>query len=200
MIIVGLTGGIGSGKSTITKHIKKKKIPVFDSDKEVNKLYLNKNKNLLNIVKKISKNTAISKKNKINKKILSNIVFENTKKLKLLERVIFKILKSKRKVFLKNNRKRRKKLVFLDAPLLFESRVSKECKYVILVKAPIKTRIARIIKRPGMTKEKAKKIISKQMSDKRKSKLADFVVQTSFGKWYTLRAVNKIIDEIKKHK
>ena len=193
MIIVGLTGGIGSGKSTITKHIKKKKIPVFDSDKEVNKLYLNKNKNLLNIVKKISKTTAISKKNKINKKILSNIVFENTKKLKLLERV-------KRKAFLKNNRKRRKKLVFLDAPLLFESKVSKECKYVILVKAPIKTRIARIIKRPGMTKEKAKKIISKQMSDKRKSKLADFVVQTSFGKWYTLRAVNKIIDEIKKHK
>ena len=67
MIIVGLTGGIGSGKSTISKYLKKKKIPVFDSDKEVNKIYKNKDKQLLKLVQKFDKNNKIVNKKKTHK-------------------------------------------------------------------------------------------------------------------------------------
>ena len=99
MIIIGLTGGIGSGKSTIAKHFKSKRIPVFDSDEEVNKLYKNRNADLINIIKKICKNAEIVKKGRINKTRLGEIVFNDTKKLKKLEKIIFKKLDKKRKAF-----------------------------------------------------------------------------------------------------
>ena len=193
MIVIGLTGGIGSGKSTITKYLKNKRIPVFDSDYEVGLLYKNKNKDLIAVIKKITDTNQIIKKTKINKKLLGDIVFNNNKKLKSLEKVIFNKLNKKRKIFLKKNKN--KKLVVLDAPLLFENKINKICDYVILAKAPLKTRIRRILKRPGMTKLKAKKIISRQMGDNKKTKLANFIVQTSFGKWYTIKSVEKILNK-----
>jgi len=193
MIVIGLTGGIGSGKSTITKYLKNKRIPVFDSDYEVGQLYKNKNKDLIAVIKKITDTNQIIKKTKINKKLLGDIVFNNNKKLKSLEKVIFNKLNKKRKIFLKKNKN--KKLVVLDAPLLFENKINKICDYVILAKAPLKTRIRRILKRPGMTKLKAKKIISRQMGDNKKTKLANFIVQTSFGKWYTIKSVEKILNK-----
>ena len=193
MIVIGLTGGIGSGKSTITKYLKNKRIPVFDSDYEVGLLYKNKNKDLIAVIKKITDTNQIIKKTKINKKLLGDIVFNNNKKLKSLEKVIFNKLNKKRKIFLKKNKN--KKLGVLDAPLLFENKINKICDYVILAKAPLKTRIRRILKRPGMTKLKAKKIISRQMGDNKKTKLANFIVQTSFGKWYTIKSVEKILNK-----
>jgi len=193
MIVIGLTGGIGSGKSTIAKYLKNKRIPVFDSDYEVGLLYKNKNKDLIAVIKKITDTNQIIKKSKINKKLLGDIVFNNKKKLKFLEKVIFNKLDKKRKIFLKKNKN--KKLVVLDAPLLFENKINKICDYVILAKAPLKTRIRRILKRPGMTKLKAKKIISRQMGDNKKTKLANFIVQTSFGKWYTIKSVEKILNK-----
>ena len=193
MIVIGLTGGIGSGKSTIAKYLKNKRIPVFDSDYEVGLLYKNKNKDLIAVIKKITDTNQIIKKSKINKKLLGDIVFNNNKKLKFLEKVIFNKLDKKRKIFLKKNKN--KKLVVLDAPLLFENKINKICDYVILAKAPLKTRIRRILKRPGMTKLKAKKIISRQMGDNKKTKLANFIVQTSFGKWYTIKSVEKILNK-----
>lgn len=193
MIVIGLTGGIGSGKSTITKYLKNKRIPVFDSDYEVGLLYKNKNKDLIAVIKKITDTNQIIKKSKINKKLLGDIVFNNKKKLKFLEKVIFNKLDKKRKIFLKKNKN--KKLVVLDTPLLFENKINKICDYVILAKAPLKTRIRRILKRPGMTKLKAKKIISRQMGDNKKTKLANFIVQTSFGKWYTIKSVEKILNK-----
>ena len=75
MIVIGLTGGIGSGKSTITKYLKNKRIPVFDSDYEVGLLYKNKNKDLIAVIKKITDTNQIIKKSKINKKLLGDIVF-----------------------------------------------------------------------------------------------------------------------------
>ena len=68
MIIIGLTGGIGSGKSTIAEYIKKKRIPVFDSDVEVRKFYIKKDKDLIKIIKKIDAKKHIIVRGKINKK------------------------------------------------------------------------------------------------------------------------------------
>ena len=69
MIVFGLTGGIGSGKSTVAKEFKKIGIPVFDSDKEVKKLYVKKDHDLIRTIKEIDENNIIIKKNAINKKI-----------------------------------------------------------------------------------------------------------------------------------
>ena len=196
MIIIGLTGGIGSGKSTIAKYFKSKKIPVFDSDAEVNMLYKSGDPDLINTIKKISNDEKIIVGGHVNKKNLGEIVFSDIKKLKKLEKIIFKKLDKKRQLFIKKNKKQKSRLIILDTPLLFENKINKICDHVILVKAPLKTRIKRILKRPGMTKTKAKKIISRQMGDNRKTKLANFIVQTSFGKWYSIRSVEKILNKI----
>ena len=83
MIIVGLTGGIGSGKSTVAKDFKKLKIPVFDSDQEVKKLYTTKDPDLIKAIKKIDKNKNTLGKKRINRKKLGDIVFNNKTKLKI---------------------------------------------------------------------------------------------------------------------
>lgn len=196
MIILGLTGGIGSGKSTISKHLKNKRIPVFDSDKEVNSLYVNKNKDLLKTISKIFKEKEIIRANKISKEKIGNIVFENPRKLKKLEKTIFKELRKRRKTFLKHNKKLEKKIVVLDAPLLFENKIHKMCNYVVFVKTPLKKRISRILKRKGMTIKKARKIIKRQMPERKKERLADFVVQTKAGKCYTIKKIDKIIKKL----
>jgi len=195
LIVVGLTGGIGSGKSAISKHLKNKKIPVFDSDAEVNRLYLSKDPDLIKTIGKITK-TQPSKRKRINKNKLGDLVFDNPKKLKILEKVIFKKLNLRRKNFLKKNKEKKEKIVFLDTPLLFENKINHMCDYVMTTKTPLKKRLNRVLKRPGMTITKAKKIMAKQLPEIKKIKLADFVVQTDMGKWYTKRKINKIIKKI----
>ena len=198
MIVLGLTGGIGSGKSTIARYFREKKIPVFDSDKEVNKIYLKKDKDLLGVIAKISGINDVIISKKIDKKKLGDLVFSSPKKLNLLEKTIFKKLKKTRKEFLAKNKKNNKKIVVLDTPLLFENKINFLCHYVVTTKAPMHKRIFRILKRSGMTKIKAKNIIAKQMSEKKKQKLANFVVQTAKGKYYTKKSIDKILLKILK--
>ena len=198
MIIVGLTGGIGSGKSTVAKDFKKLKIPVFDSDQEVKKLYTTKDPDLIKAIKKIDKNKNTLGKKRINRKKLGDIVFNNKAKLKILEKVIFKKLKKRREVFLKKNKKLKKDIVVLDTPLLFENNLNKNCNYVVFAKAPLKLRRQRVLKRKGMTKKKLDKIISKQAPEKTKEKKSDFIIQTNKGKWYSFMQIKKSIEKIKK--
>ncbi len=198
MIIIGLTGGIGSGKSTVAKDFKKLKIPVFDSDQEVKKLYTAKDPDLIKAIKKIDKNKNTLGKKRINRKKLGDIVFNDTTKLKILEKVIFKKLKKRREIFLKKNKKLKKDIVVLDTPLLFENNLNKNCNYVVFAKAPLKLRKQRVLKRKGMTKKKLHKIISKQAPEKTKEKKSDFIIQTNKGKWYSFIQIKKSIEKIKK--
>ena len=191
-IIVGLTGGIGTGKSTIASQFKQIKIPVFDSDKEVDKLYKEKNKGLMNIIKNITNSKEVIKKGQINKKLLGDIVFNNRKKLLLLESYVYKKLDVQRKLFIQKYKKQNKKIIVLDTPLLFEKKIDKICDYTVVAKAPLKKRIKRLLKRPGLTKKKIIRIRKKQLPEKIKIKRADFVVQTDKGKWYSLNKVRKI--------
>ena len=197
MIIVGLTGGIGSGKSTVAKQMRLLKIPVFDSDNEVDKLYKKKKKDLISFVKKLDPNKEIIKNNKINKKKLGDVVFNNKKKLKDLENLIFKRLAKSRKKFLNKHKKRNEKIVVLDTPLLFENKINEICDFTILTKAPIKIRIKRALQRLGMTQKKLTNIITKQMKDKDKTKLADFIIMTNVKKQTTKNQLFKTIKQIK---
>ena len=198
MIIIGLTGGIGSGKSTIAEYIKKKRIPVFDSDVEVKKLYIKKDKNLIKIIKKIDTEKNIIVRGKINKKKLSKVVFNKNKKLKILEDVIFKKLRSTRAFFLKKNKLLNKKIVVLNVPLLFENKINKICDYVVVAKAPLKTRIKRVLKRKGMNIEKFNKINFIQIPEKKRITLADFIVTTSVKKSTTYKQIDKILNKVNK--
>ena len=198
-IIVGLTGGIASGKSTIINYIKKNRIPTHDSDFVVNKLYTNPTKKFLKYLKNAKIKYTISKK-KIDKASIREEIFYNLKKKNLLEKYIHNEVKISRDIFLKKHKTKKTKLIFLDIPLLFEKKLENICDYIILIYAPIQLRKKRTIKRKGMKKKIVNKIINNQLTDTYKKKRADFIVNTSTSKTQSFNKISQIINLIKTDK
>ena len=196
MIVIGLTGGIASGKTTITNFLKKKKFAVHDSDSVVKKIYSNPEPKFLSYLKKTNLKNSI-KGNKIDKKTIREEIFTNTEKRKLLEKYLHAKVKKSRDIFLKKNRQKKTQIVFLDIPLLFENKLEKICNYTILFYAPLKIRKQRAIRRRGMQKKTLLKIIKSQLSDKIKKKKADFIINTSASKDWCFNKILKTIEQIK---
>ena len=142
MIIVGLTGGIGSGKSKILNFLKKKGFPCYDSDKRAKQL-VNSNLELKNKIKKEFGND-IYKLEEIDSKTLSNIVFNKPDKLKLLNSIIHPYVRNDFNEF---KLKTKASLVFKESAIMFESKTNLLCDFIVLIKAPIQVRLNRVTKR-----------------------------------------------------
>ena len=194
--IIGLTGGIASGKSTITKFLKKQKIPIHDSDEVVFEIYKNPSRDFIKYLHKIKLHKAINK-GKINKPTIRNIIFKDKKIKKYLEKYIHTKVKKSREQFIKKQKKLKTDLVVLDIPLLFENKLEKICDFTILVFAPIQVRKKRAIKRRGMNKKILNNIIKNQLSDTIKKKKSHYSVNTSARKNYTFKKILDIIKSIK---
>ena len=193
--IVGLTGNIASGKSTVAKFIRKQKLPIHESDNEVRLLYKKPTKHFLNYLIKIKLGQALFNK-KINKKIIRKEIFENSKKRELLEKFIHSEVKKKRNKFLKKNINKKNKVIFLDIPLLFEKKLDKICNFIICVYAPLGVRKRRALNRPGMNKVVLNLIIKSQIKDSEKKRKADFVINTTKSKNYSHKEILQIIKQI----
>ena len=193
MIIVGLTGGIASGKTTITNFLKKRRMNIHDSDLVVKNIYSKPTSKFTNYLKKINLKNSL-KGCKIDKKIIREEIFSNIKKRKLLEKYLHAEAKKSRNFFLKKHKQRKTQIVFLDIPLLFENKLEKICNYTILFYAPLKIRKQRAIRRKGMQKKILEKIIRNQLSDKTKKKKADFIINTSASKNICFNEITKIIE------
>ena len=181
MIIIGITGSIGTGKTTVSKMLKILRIPVFDSDKKVKEI-LDKNHF---VIKKISKIwpdviSTNQNQNKINKIELSDKIFRSKKERKKLEDIIHPLIEKERKTFLQNFENFN--IVGLDVPLLYETGKDKECDYVFLMNTSKKIQKERVLRRPNMTEKKFEKINNAQWSFERKIKEKPFIINTSFGK------------------
>ena len=129
MIVVGLTGGIASGKTTIVKLLKKNRLAVHDSDLVVKGIYSKPKTKFLNHLVKINLGKSL-KKGRIDKKNIREEIFNNTKKRKLLESYIHTEVKKARNIFLKKHKQKKTKIIFLAIPLLFENKLEK---FVILL-------------------------------------------------------------------
>jgi dephospho-CoA kinase len=178
MIVVGITGGIASGKTTMVRLLKKKNMSIHDSDAVVRKIYSRPTTKFTNYLKEINLGHSI-KNNKINKPTIREEVFNSPKKRKNLEKYIHQEVKKDRDIFLQKHKQKKTNLVFLDIPLLFENRLEKICDHTILLYAPLKLRKKRAIKRKGMNKQILEKIIKTQLTDKAKINKSDFIVNTS---------------------
>ena len=196
MIVVGLTGGIASGKTTVVKLLKKNKMAVHDSDLVVERIYLKPKTEFTTYLKKINLQKSLGRK-VIDKKIIREEIFNNTKKRKLLERYIHTEVEKDRNIFIKKHKQEKTKIIFLDIPLLFENKLEKICDFIILFYAPLIIRKKRAIRRRGMQKKILEKIIKSQLGDKIKKEKADFVVDTSVNKNQCFNEVFKIIESIK---
>ena len=192
-IVVGLTGGIASGKTFVSNYLKSKKISIHESDEIVANLYKNPTKEFLIFLKKEGFEKSLSIK-KIDKKIIRDEIFSNKIKKKKLENYIHKEVRKSREDFIKKNIN--KKIVFLDIPLLFEKKLEGICSYVCSILAPIKIRKSRALKRPGMKESIFGKIIKTQTTDIKRKEKSDYLIKTTKTKKETCLQVDNIIYDI----
>lgn len=192
-IKIGLTGGLASGKTTVTNFLKKKNFLVHDSDLVVKKLYSTPSPAFLTYLKKINFSKSI-KNNKINKNIIREEIFNNRIKKNKLEKFVHAEVKKDRDRFIKKNKKN--KVLFFDVPLLFEANLSHTFDYIVLLYAPKAIRIKRATSKKGMAKKLVLKILDNQLGDNYKKKRSDFVINTSKSKTYCFKMILEAIDII----
>jgi len=172
MTIVGLTGGIGSGKSTIANFFRELGVPVYEADIEAKKM--------MNTSKVIRKKMiaefgvdAYSDGNQLNRKYLATIVFNNKNKLAAINNIVHPKLA---KHFSKWLQKQKTLYAIQENAIIFENNTADKFDYIIAVTAPIEQRIERVIKRDGLKKKDVIARINNQWDEAKKNELADFVI------------------------
>ena len=192
---IAITGGIGSGKSTFCSELKDKGFKIHSSDEEVAKIYKNPDKKFVTYLRTIGLSKSISKK-KIDKKIISKIIFENKQIRKKLELYIFKIVRKKRSDFIKQEKEKKTRLIFIDIPLLFENNLEKQFHKVISIIATKQVRLKRLKKTRKMTETQFKNIIKSQTSDVIRKNKSDYIIyNNSTLKDYKIK-INTLINKL----
>ncbi len=171
MIKVGVTGGIGSGKSLICEIFNHLSIPVFNADTEA-KLIINSDKDVIDQIKQAFGND-IYHKNKLKKDVLAKIIFNDSKALTRINSIVHPKV---REYFLDWAEKQQSKYVIEEAAILFESNAYLDLDYIINVHANKQSRIERVIKRDNISKEEVLSRMQNQLCDEKRMKLADFTI------------------------
>ena len=169
--IIGLTGGIGSGKTTIANHLKSLGIPVYNSDDQAKKiLYLPETIDSL----KSAFGNVVFTNELFDKDKLAKLVFNNPEQLKLLNQIIHPAVKVDFENWLKANKN--SPLIIKEAAILFESGSYKDCDVIISISAPQEIRIQRVIERDHLTYEEVMSRINNQWTDDIRNKKSDYVI------------------------
>lgn len=200
MIIIGLTGSIAMGKSTVTGFFEKHGAAVTNADIIVHRLYESDAEVIAEIK---SQWPQAVEENKINRIKLGQAVFGNAEALKKLENLLHPKAEEAEKIFIRQAQQEGKWLVVLDIPLLFEVGAEKRVDKVVVVSAPYEMQKKRALMRSGMTEEKFNHILARQMPDAEKRARADFIVDTGKTHLHSEAEVVGIIrtlkQEIKAH-
>jgi dephospho-CoA kinase len=195
MIVLGLTGGIASGKSTISEIIKGCGIPVIDGD-VISREIVKPKSFALNLIKNEFGNDITNKKDELNRKKLANIVFNDALKLEKLNSITHPIIKGEILKKLDFYKEQGYKLCVVDAAILIEAKFTDVVNYIILVYVDSKVQLERLMKRDNFSKEEALRRINSQMTFENKAEYADFILDNSKDLEYTKQQVNKILKEI----
>lgn len=183
MKILCLTGSVGMGKTTAARMLRRLGIPVHDADAEVHRL-LGRGGAAVKAVGTAFPGVKSGKG--IDRAALGRIVFADPAALKRLEGILHPLVREAERKFLATARRQRRTLVVLDIPLLYETKGERRCDGVIVVSAPRPIQLARVMARPGMTKERLAAIEARQMPDGQKRRRADIVIETGLGKRHSL--------------
>ena len=194
MKVIGITGGIGSGKSTVSDIIKKNNFPVIDCD-EISRELTQKDNTVLDEIRRCFGTSVFDDNGNLLRQDLANIVFSDSSKKESLEDIvvtrIFEIVRDD----LSKHRSLGTKLVFIDAPLLIETGLNRLCDICVLVTADIETRINRVEKRDGISRDRVLERISNQMPESEKKAVADELIDNSGSIEYLNNSVERLINK-----
>lgn len=172
---IGVTGGIGSGKSTICRIFKLLGIPVFEADREAKRL-MNENPELKSqIIEAFGKNIYLEN-GELNRPRLAHIIFNNAEALSTINNLVHPAVRHE---FDRWTRQQNSPYVIQEAAILFESGSYKTMNYTLLVTAPVEMRIKRVMQRDGVSREEVLARIDKQWPDEQKRKLATYEIETN---------------------
>jgi dephospho-CoA kinase len=195
VIILGLTGSIGMGKSTAAATLRRLGIPLFDADRLVHRLLALGGSAVEPVAATFPGVRRVG--GGIDRALLGQRVFSDREALSRLERIIHPLVEASEKRFLAGARTRREPIVVLDIPLLFESGSERRCDYVLVVSAPGLVQRQRVLRRPGMTERRMAAILANQMPDREKRRRADFVVPTGMSRSLSLRRLGAIVRQLR---
>ncbi len=192
MLIVGLTGSIGMGKSTAAEHLRARGLPVFDADAEVHRIYAG-GKAVERIERAFPGTTTSAG---VDRGKLSAAIVAHPQRLRELEAIVHPLVREAERSFLRSEAKRGTRAAVLEIPLLYEAGADRLVDVVIVVSAPTDIQHARLLKRPGMSAEKLDKLLARQMPDAEKRARADFVVDTGGSIAASQAQLDRIIGEL----
>jgi dephospho-CoA kinase len=174
MIVLGLTGSIGMGKSTTAKFFAEEGVPVHDADATVHRLYESE---AVAAIEAAFPGTTTD--GKVDRPKLAARVLGDDEARKRLEAIVHPLVRESETKFLSEARARQTPVVVLDIPLLYETGGEQRVDAVVVVSAPPEVQRERVLARPGMTEERFAQILAAQVPDAEKRRRADFVVDTS---------------------
>lgn len=184
MLVIGLTGGIGSGKSTVASVFASLGVPVFNSDTVTNSLY--SDKNVISKVVDLLGNGVLDERGEISRKKIASIVFNSPELLKKLNNLLHPITAMH---FDNWKRTHQSDFVLKESAILFETGIHKSLDRIITVIAPEELRMQRVLKRDARSKEEIQKIMNQQLPDKFKIENSDFIIRND----ETESVINQVI-------
>jgi len=190
MVVLGLTGSIGMGKSVAAQRLRQLGVPVHDADAEVHRL-LREDGDTIRAVDAAF--PGVVKDGAVDRAALARRVFGDDVALRHLEGILHPRVQSQARRFLKRAAAERRPLVALDVPLLLETGGERRCDAVVVVSAPSFVQAARVLQRPGMTAQRLAAVLARQMPDAAKRRRADFVVPTGLDRRLGLQALARVV-------
>ena len=195
MMLIGLTGGIGMGKSATAKLFIEEGLPVFDSDAVVHRLYAPGGDAVEPIGEAFP---GVIVDGGVDRGRLSEALEKAKDGFSRLEAIVHPMVGAAREDFLRRAEAGGAWAVVFDIPLLFETGAEKSLDAVVVCTAPDEVRRERVLQRPGMTNDKLKAIIARQTPDSEKRMRADFLIETSGGEDDARRQVRKVVSALRK--
>jgi dephospho-CoA kinase len=191
MLIAGLTGSIGMGKSTVARHIRSLGFPVFDADAEVHRLYAGPAVDLVE-----SAFPGVTVAGAIDRSLLAAALARDPSGFKRLEAIVHPLVHDGQREFLRRSHREGVKVAFLEIPLLLEGGGHTRVDRIVVVSAGKEAQTNRVLERTGMTLERLEQIRSRQLPDAEKRRRAHFVVDTSTNLSATYLEVDRILDAL----
>jgi len=193
MIVIGLTGSIGMGKTETARMFAAEGIPVSDSDTIVHRLYDRGGAGVLPIATAFP---DVVVDGRIDRTRLAEHLAVHPADFARLEEIVHPLVRAEQDIFLAETRRRKARLAVIDIPLLFETGRDRDVDKIVVVSAPAETQRRRVLARPGMTEEKFAAILARQLPDAEKRARADFIVDSDRGLDYARAQVRDIIDAL----
>ena len=190
MIVLGLTGSIGMGKTTAARALRRMGVPVHDSDAVVHRLLGRGGAAVRHIAAAFP---SAVRDGAVDRVALGRIVFADPAALRRLESILHPLVGQSSRRFLRRHRAARTRVVALDVPLLLETGGERRCDFVIVVSAPAFLQRQRVLSRKGMTRARFAGILRQHMPDPEKRQRADAVVLTGLGKDHTHRQIARAL-------